>query len=56
MFSYTYRVFKTIELDFVRYFFSKKAWNTFVKDAELYNLDMNDVCNLLQYCNDFEVI
>ena len=56
MFSYTYRVYKTLEIDGVRYFFSRNAWNDFVKDAERYDLDMNDLCNLLQYSTDFEVI
>ena len=53
--TYTYNVFKTIEIDGVNYYFSKKAYNKMMKEIKLYNIDLDsDTC--LMYCNDFEVI
>lgn len=52
--TYTFTVFKTIELDGVKYFFSKNAYNKMMKDVKIHNLDVDEE-TCIMYCNTFEV-
>ena len=54
--TYTFNIYKTMELDNVRYYFSKKAWKEFLKETAEDGLDRNDYTVVLMYCNTFEVM
>ena len=53
--TYTYSIFKIIEHDGVKYYFSQNAYETMLKEISMYSLE-SDNNTYLMYCNGFEVI
>lgn len=53
--QYIFTVYKVIELDGVRFYFSKKSYRELLEAVRLYGADPLNFYDVLTYCSTFEV-